>query len=485
MLCVLFSLASCATKKVSPNESKSSTALDDDEFTDVDITSNAQDPDISGAESNSAGATGNSTGTTSKKPSIDIKTDPSVQPKAITLTNKKVKIIGIDQEQFRQSGSAAKYFKEKYGGEIEQIVTSSAEWFTKLQSMQMAGSPPDLVAATSGGFPNQIPQNTLQTVDGIIDINHPVMKDLKSGYDKYAYKGQHYLVPWLYTATDFVFYNKKMLKDAALEDPFTLQKQGKWDWDMYKQYAKSLQQKSGNTVKVWGLSFINHHQGYLIDSTGKSTVTLDGSGLFKSNLRDSDIKRAVNFLDDLVNISKLATVTDATSDLDEGRAAMQQAPYFFNDSYPKLKNAKNLGFAPMPKDPQNKNYYQSGAVLGYFVSKGKNINKQGIEAFIQSAVISEKLKKVPASDQYKENLAAMKAKWKTYTEAELVAENDRFEEIFSLPTFFSPVDYVAPQKLYWECVGGLGISKRPYDTVIEELEPELNGKIKDLNDALK
>lgn len=496
-------LAACGNTETPASSTSTANSLADDEFVDIGITPESTgeatqpggttpqgEPAQPGTPGSTNGTTKGGGGTTkgqgpapttsTTKP-VNIQTDPSLQPKEIQLTDKTIRIIGIDQEQFHEDESTGKFLKEHYGAKIEQIVTNVGEWFTKLQSMQMAGDPADLVSGTSGGFPDILPQNVVQPVDEIIDIDHPVMQHLKGSYEKYGYKGKHYLVPWLETPTDFVFYNAKTIRDAGLEDPYALSLKGEWTWDTYKEYATELRVKSGNTTSVWGLSLIDHHQAYLVDSTGKATVVLDANGNFVSNLRDPDIKRAVNFLNDIVNVSKVAFVTDATSLLDDGKCVMQQAPYFFNESYPKLRKSKNFGMAPMPRDPQNQNYYQSGNTLGYFVSKGKNVNTAGIEAFIQSAVITEKLKTLPNSQEYKDNIAAQKEKYPQYTEEEIRAQSDQYQAMWDLPKFYSPINYVVPQKLYWEVVR----DKKPYDTVVEALEPELNGKIKDLNAYVK
>ncbi len=95
-----------------------------------------------------------------------------------------------------------------------------------------------------------------------------------------------------------VYYNKTMLKDAGLEDPYELSQKGQWTWDRYREYAIKMT-KFGPNGKP--LKFGTQSPGMPVNlipiwAFGGDLMTPD----FKhSRLGDPNTIRAIQFLHDL------------------------------------------------------------------------------------------------------------------------------------------------------------------------------------------
>ena len=95
-----------------------------------------------------------------------------------------------------------------------------------------------------------------------------------------------------------LYYNKKMVREAGLEDPYELWKRGEWTYDRYRKHAIAMTKFDGNkrptqfgcTVPGWPYTVA------VIRSFGGDVLTPDGQ---KSRLGEPEAVNAYQFLADL------------------------------------------------------------------------------------------------------------------------------------------------------------------------------------------
>lgn len=407
--------------------------------------------------------------------------DETLRAPKIDLKNKTLSIVGIDQPQFdleAEDPVVAKFFKEYYGGEINQIVTAPEEWYSKTASMIMSGEAPDLVSFHPNGFPGVVVQDIVQPVDDIFDIDDPVFQHLKGPWEQISLGGKHYTLPWLSMNAEFVFYNKQMFEDAGLDTPRQYYERGEWDWNTFKELAAELTQDTNGDgeTDIYGASFVGWHESLFVDSIGKDLVKTDENGNLVSNLRDPDIARGFNFLIDLINKDKVVNpnLFNYNEMFEAEKTAMVMGPYFWANQWPSIKGANKQEFVPQPKDPNSDEYYQSGSFLGYYVPKGTD-NYDTIKAFLYSAVISMREQDVEGTDAYQKTIDTALEQWPNYTLEDAMREKEWTLEYQALPKLIHVGDLITNQTIF----NRMYQEQLPFATVIEEEEPILNAKIEE------
>ena len=186
---------------------------------------------------NQNNSTDNETDDSDSTVTLDKKT-----PKPIEIERETIVLVGIDWPQFNEESEdpfILEFFKENYGGNIEQIVTGNAEFFTKTAALIMAGESPDLVNSGTM-FPQIVIQDIIQPIDHVMDMSEPALNHLEGVWDLYKFGGEHYLLPWLISHMDDVFYNTQMFEEAALDTPKELYQNGEWNWDTFREAALEL-----------------------------------------------------------------------------------------------------------------------------------------------------------------------------------------------------------------------------------------------------
>jgi ABC-type glycerol-3-phosphate transport system substrate-binding protein len=75
----------------------------------------------------------------------------------------------------------------------------------------------------------------IEPIDSIIDWNDPKWADVKDIADSLIYKGEHYIAPlgYAFSDTQVLMYNKSLVEEEGLEDPYELYLKGEWDWDHF------------------------------------------------------------------------------------------------------------------------------------------------------------------------------------------------------------------------------------------------------------
>ena len=371
------------------------------------------------------------------------KVESGLELPKIVLADKEIHYLGTDLPQFRspedrnnQSAEGVVYdFLDKYyGGKIVTEIVPPSDVYTILASKIMSGDSPDVVGAM-GGFPTLPLQDMIEPVDGMLNFDLNILKNLKTPYDQYVLGGKHYYLPWVSDVLSLCFYNKSIFEENEMPTPKELYKQGKWDWDAFKDAAIKLtvDEDGDGKPERWGTQLCIWHDARWAFSTGKNIVKIDGDNI-ESNLNDPDLERAFTYLADLTITNKVA---DPNRDFnhgkemfDNGKAAMYLAPdYFSGEAFPELRKAKKLEWVPYPKDPKADKYYVAGESIGFYMPKGAD-NKDGVRAFIYSAIAALTEMQMPGAAAYEKEKNKFLKKWDMYTE-------DEYDEIQAFGTEYN------------------------------------------------
>lgn len=371
--CCMLAWTGCTGK---PNDSSSNTSVESDGFMDFEDSSSTD----SSSEGNTMESVNDSTSSfssTHQTSSKAIAGKKFTWPK-LTFTNKKLKIINwheFDPE-------LVKLLKQQYGLEIE---LNNVGWFGAQEGLAaaiMAGSPPDAVFIKWNlmDYYSFLSKDMIQPIDTYVDWTNPIYSEMSWYYGKLKTNGKNYVLIRTVLAP-IVAYNKKIFRDNGVEDLWEIYKKGQWTWDKLKEIGPKLaKDATGSTNRVamntaFGEAFVY--------TTGQTCGKLDLTAKKPvSNMRNSDIARAMNFL---LDGHKNGWILFGEGSILKGGDYFRNelsAMWFAENSgslYAKdleaIARRGDLGLVPYPRDPKKDKLYYYATLHGFAIPKGaKNPN---------------------------------------------------------------------------------------------------------------
>ncbi len=344
-----------------------------------------------GSESATGSAAGTnsqgSTATTSKGDNVTISrpTVEGFQFPNLKFNNKTLKVLATN-------GPTQEYadkLKSQYGLTVEHTAVAWADLPLKLSAAVLSNSSPDMVEYRSDNpdLPSFIIKNLVQSIEPYMNINDSMYSHLKDMYKATSWGGKNYLLVSNYTRGSVIYYNTKLFKDYGVEDPWTLYKQGKWDWKKFGEVAAEFVDDTNSDGKQDRFGFVlSVPPSLMIYTTGESFGSFDGANKqITNNIKSANIARAMDFMHELIFDKKAGNNTIATAAplFKSGISAMifGDASYTASDtSVTYLAGKGQLGIVPLPKDPNtSKNYYYT-RLGGCFIAKGAK-NPQAVVAY--------------------------------------------------------------------------------------------------------
>ena len=255
-LAILFLLAACG--KASPSDSSSltgDTSIDDSGTSSEDFWA---DPDESSADVGDESGTADvsDTGSTESQSvttsAVNTTSQSATSGKGNVGMVSRPEVTGFQFPKFNFKNKTMKFLtneapseeyvakmKSQYGITVEQVNVAWADVPLKLAAMVLSGDSPDAVLyrADNPDLPSLIVKNLVQPIDSYVDLNNSIYSHLKEMYKATSWDNKHYLLINNFTRGSYVFYNTKLFKDYGAEDPWTLYKQGKWDWNKFAEVA--------------------------------------------------------------------------------------------------------------------------------------------------------------------------------------------------------------------------------------------------------
>jgi len=305
-----------------------------------------------------------------------------------TLENKTIKWMAnwdINPDNTGKSKSAAlTMFEEKFGGTVEYYPTTFENRFSDLSTAILGGEGIDFFPIGSlDGYISGIVNGMFQPVDDYVDFNSELWSDVKIANDQLAVNGKHFSLITDVVAGEVVIYNRKTIEENGLDDPEELLANGEWTWDAYnKMLADFVDEDSGKSgIDGWWI------EQPLYLTTGKGLISLD-NGVLTSNIRSTEMERAMNYIYDIGRNSYL---------LDKSLYGWTTQEHFIGTGeelfYPcglwclwvanwDATFGEDAMFVPMPKDPDSDQYYLPAGLEGFMLCKDAQ-NPEGVAIYCE------------------------------------------------------------------------------------------------------
>lgn len=121
-----------------------------------------------------------------------------------------------------------------------------------------------------------------------------------------------------YAQTDYsvycsLYYNKRILEENQLEDPFALREKGEWTFDKLAEYARICKKTNADgTVEQWGLGSWTDNELMIamINANDGSIVSLNENNQLQLNLKDAKTQEALEYMYRWCNVDKLVNVSE-------------------------------------------------------------------------------------------------------------------------------------------------------------------------------
>ena len=303
-----------------------------------------------------------------------------ISTKEFELENKKITFLASwarNPANGKNKDVAIELFQTRFGGEIEDIVVGDSERYDKLAAMVSTGTSPDFFSAADGdAFPMGAINNMFQPIDDYIDFTDEWWSSRKEINDKFVLKDKHYVATISPEVEVLLIYNKSVIEENGLPDPYQLLKEDKWDWTACMDMMRKFCDKSEENYATdgWWIS-----SGFC-NSTGVPFIGMQ-DGKIVNNVRDSLIAEAQEFLYTIRKEDMGYPVWDYgwvsnPANVGVGKTLFYPTGYWalteLNSEYglAKYGNPGEVGFVPIPKCPSADALYVPARVNGYMLCSG-------------------------------------------------------------------------------------------------------------------
>lgn len=407
----------------------------------------------------SSSSNGFSEGSTAGKVVQDEIEIPNLPKLSSKVKNKTVRYLSHVNASSTDKSITSRYLTQ-YGITVEYITVPYENKRTKLVQMIAAGDAPDLISMDEA-YMTLLTNDLCQPIEKYFDFSDKIWDSVRDLMADRKYKGKTYEAILHATPSRMFFYNAKLFKEAALNDPLYYYNKGEWDWDKMIDLAKKMTKDLNNdgVIDQWGFGG-ESLQFMVMGAVNEAFVTVDSNGKVKNNLRSEKLAKAMNMFKDLQNTYKIFSASSGFGDIVKGKLAMG---YFGNWSISTVEGAKeqwdkgNLCYVPSPSAPGMKNYnfplYES-----MFIPVGAK-NPHGAAAF----VVYLKYAEASGTSSDPANMQ------KVYKDA-----------CKNLMTSATNRDFSSVASMEWGICGDLKNGKS-WSSIVEEYAPKLDASIAQMN----
>lgn len=276
---------------------------------------------------------------------------------------------------------------EQKGGSIKWTRVIDAQKYDKLATAITSGKDvPDIFKYEWIAFPSHVVTGMYQPVDEIVDFDADIWKGVADTASQFELNDKHYVAPISFTVGTLMMYDKDIIDNEGLDDPYQLYLNGEWNWDTWYDIMAAYKSNATGDEERYGIA--GWFAPQLVQQTGQTMVTYE-DGVFKNNLNNADIERAENLLYKLgkEGLVDLTWYNTATSCFGAGKTL------FFNmGSWAMTGNNgptadDNWKIVPIPPDPQSDGKYMSSDMLAYMWVKGSTA-KEAVKCWYECARVA-------------------------------------------------------------------------------------------------
>ena len=225
----------------------------------------------------------------------------------------------------------------------------------KMMIMMASHTAPDIMRVDHYNFPDYVRKGYFYDLSKFIekDPSFDLTDFYPQAIEEGTFKGRIFGLNVL-NGGAIMYYNKTMIKNAGLEDPYELQKRGEWTWDTARDYAIKLTQRgTDGRAKQFGMALPSFTELFpVIWAFGGEILTPDYK---KCLLGGEGSVKAVQFLSDLRWKDKVApTPQDSALSAFTFESGQIGMVFGYMGNAPRYRSAiKNFEWdiCPMPKGP--------------------------------------------------------------------------------------------------------------------------------------
>ncbi len=284
-------------------------------------------------------------------------------------------------------------FEAQYGGEIEYIPTTWSARFNDMSTKIIGGEGIDFVAGGDlDSFPKGVTNGMFEAFDSYVDFDGQIWSGVKALNDYFELNGKHYLIGTAATEGQVVYYNRNTIETMGYDDPAELLKEGKWNWDTFKEMLLDFCDVDG---EQYGLDGWFNEQPIMLTCGVPSVELKDGK--LVHNFNSPAIERSMTFMNELFmnglvldkNLFNWNTHIEYIgegkelfyiSGLYEARADQELWTKTFGEP-------EDVMFVPMPKDPSADAYYLPAGLEAFMLCKGAQ-NPEGVMKFMECCIVA-------------------------------------------------------------------------------------------------
>lgn len=355
--------------------------------------------------------TDETTTTTTEYVRTTLETDENVQSEVERLQDqvkdetvevtKKIKWLAwyeIDEtsapyELFKQVYGVPEEGDTSYGDDADDIFSfqnvSYGNRYDTLATLIQSGDSPDLFPFEIQNFPYSVYKNMFQPIDGIVDTTTDEWSATRDVMDKFMWGGKNYCAVTTVNSFSLLWYQRSVVEEAGLDDPYDLYKAGEWTWDTFLAMCEGFSSPEEGKYCLDGWNPENS----FIATTGIPLIEIT-DGQLVDNMNDVRIERVMDMLTTMctqnyryprhelnghgINLS--AWANGDTLFFDDGTWALESATwqkYIKNNVF----SADDVFFVPFPRDPNADDYYQMMKQDAFMLVAGAE-NVDGYKAVI-------------------------------------------------------------------------------------------------------
>ena len=278
-------------------------------------------------------------------------------------------------------------FNEK-GGSIKWTRVTDGEKYDRLATAITSGKDvPDIFKYEWISFPSQVVTGMYQSVDEIVDFNADIWKDVKATADQFSLKGKHYVAPISFSVGTLMMYNRDVIENEGLDDPYELYTKGEWNWDTWYEIMSAYKSNATGDEERYGIA-ARWFAPQLVQQTGQ-TIVINDNGVFKNNLNNPDLERAENLLYTLgkEGLVDLNYYNSAKSCFTAGKTLFYNMGTWAMSGTNGPSADDNWKVVPIPPDPQSDEKYMSSDMLAYMWIKGSTA-KEAVKCWFECARVA-------------------------------------------------------------------------------------------------
>ena len=274
-----------------------------------------------------------------------------------------------------QDADLVTLFETRYGGSIEQeITTSGVGYFERLGTLVASDLSPDITRYEWMSFPHGVSRNIYTPIDSYIDLDSELWSGMKDIAEEFSYGGKHYYVPYKITSNFAINYNRLVLEEYGMSDPMELYRNGEWTWDTFRDLLVQWCDYSPDHIGYTGVNAMS-----FVATTGTKLIEVADTEII-NNLKNENVQRCMEFLEDICRqgLTGEGYVDPGEAFVDGNLLFLGMEPTWTYGAACESLYKKNIEydmcFVPFPRDPLSSEYNIAYDSFGYMIPSGaKNI----------------------------------------------------------------------------------------------------------------